>query len=243
MFLQLSRTRRLLSLKAKVPGFSPISLATSLVDFPSERSLIHFFSSSDISFLFSSMKSKIIHHSIQNKFILFFSLTKNSLSFSWKYGFFPLIFDLLKLGVMKDFLSDLWENMTDPIEGFWDGVGRFFLWLVMLIVVVLILWGIYYLVDSVGRPKHEGYGNISGFGHSEAYTSTTYVKSGDIMIPITTYHPESWSVFIKVGDKEGSIGISESFYNYAKSNDRVYVTYTLGRISGKLYIKDFSTIN
>lgn len=141
---------------------------------------------------------------------------------------------------MKAVITDLWSFLAEPIDGFWDGVIRVILWVCFLGITFLILWGIFSLLDSCGRPEKEGYGEIIGKYYHEPYTTTTFIKSGDVNVPITTFHPERWSVDITVDGSTDGIDVSESYYNSATDNQQVYVSYVRGRISNKLYIKSIN---
>ncbi len=52
-------------------------------------------------------------------------------------------------------------------------------------------------------------GTITDLKHHDEYryTTTTYIKSGNILIPITSYHtvPESWEVEFEGADEKGKI--------------------------------------
>lgn len=70
--------------------------------------------------------------------------------------------------------------------------------LIILIVVVLIL-----ILAPTGLmiKNYADFGNIEGTiinkEYHESYTSITYVMCGKILMPITTYHSETWNFELK----------------------------------------------
>ena len=131
--------------------------------------------------------------------------------------------------------------IEDVAEMFADDWAGKLLGVVIIVLVLMLLalvgGGIFYLVDSVGRPVRESSAVINGFTYTAEYTSI--IQVGAVMVP-TTYDA-TWGVSLDVNGKGAWYAVNESYYNSAKKGDIVYVTYTKGRLRNKLYIKTLRT--
>jgi hypothetical protein len=52
-------------------------------------------------------------------------------------------------------------------------------------------------------------GTVINKKHKNAYSFTTFVMSGKVMVPIIHHYPESWIIYIGQGEKKGSCSVSE----------------------------------
>lgn len=139
---------------------------------------------------------------------------------------------------MKEFLYDMF---IDPFtDGFWSVLFGILMWLFMLVLVGLIIWGAMYLVDSSFPNKKQGIGVIVEKGYEPPYTTLTYVVSGKVMIPTTIYHPEFWYAKISINDLTDCVFFNENDWNTLSINQKVNCTYISGRIWNSLYIKNVS---
>jgi hypothetical protein len=92
---------------------------------------------------------------------------------------------------------------------------RWILGLIVVVVVGLLTWLVIY---EVTRPPVVG--TVTDKSIREAYTTTSYVRIGEVNIPQTNYHPKSWYLFVE--DKEGDIHkirVTEGIYDRAKKGD------------------------
>lgn len=113
----------------------------------------------------------------------------------------------------------------------------FIMWILFLLIVILILWGVFYVFDSFGLSTYETKGTIINKYHEPPYTSTTMITTGKTVTPITNYHPESWQLEIEANEGRNSIFTSQNFYNKCNIEDIVKIEYYKGRFSDKFYIK------
>ena len=112
------------------------------------------------------------------------------------------------------------------------------LWIVVGILLLAVAYGIFYLIDSVGREEKLGMAKVISHSYqSDGYT-TTYIYSGQSMIPITNYYPESYYLNLKVGDKSDSVGVTSSFYLSTPDGAELQVKYQEGRLSNQIYITE-----
>ena len=140
---------------------------------------------------------------------------------------------------MKEFFADTWELLTtNPDDGFLGYVILGFLWVLIIVLIGLSIWGILYLIDTVGMPTQTGAGIIIDKSFSPAHSTTTFMMSGKVMIPITTFHSDAWYIYIQVNDIIGSYQVSNAYFDFAKINQHVDVEYSIGRIWNSIDIKN-----
>ncbi len=139
---------------------------------------------------------------------------------------------------MRDFLK---ETLIDPfVEGDWLGciLGGLFS-ILILIIAGLLLWLGIYLVDSSFLPLKQKEGVITDKYYVPAHTTTTYINTGGVMVPITSYHRESYVIRIGIDNSTDKVGINLGYWNQVSIGDRLCCEYTNGRILESLYIKSF----
>ena len=134
----------------------------------------------------------------------------------------------------------LYELYFEPfLDGSLEGkIIGLLVWAITLFVAGLILYGGYYLVDSVGAQEYTDRGVIIDKSYSPAYTTTSMIMVGKTYIPQTIHHPESWDLKIKVNKDYDTISVSRSYYEKSKINQTVWVKYSRGRFSKGIYIKE-----
>lgn len=86
--------------------------------------------------------------------------------------------------------------------------------LALLIIAVISIFGII-IYQNVSYGKKEGI--IINKYYKGPYTTTTYVMSGKVMIPITNYHSESWNFELQKEvngkNKNITVEVTENMYN------------------------------
>ena len=93
---------------------------------------------------------------------------------------------------------------------------RGFIGIVIIIVIVLLL---IVLINETYQNLNYGYkeGTIINKYYKEPYTTTSYVISGKIMVPIINRYPESWNFKlqkdVKREKKTITIEVSQNTYN------------------------------
>ena len=105
------------------------------------------------------------------------------------------------------------------------------------IILFMIGWGIFLLLDYCFTTEETGMGIVVGRGHTAAWTQMMVVTSGKTTTIIPVYHPESWSLHIQIKDLVDSYSVDEFNYNHVPNGEKFNCTYSLGRISHSLYIK------
>lgn len=136
-------------------------------------------------------------------------------------------------------MKDLWEFYKEMFEdGFWGCIIGIITGLAVLFVIVLISYGIFYVADSAWRPEEKGIGIVSNKEFTPAHTTTTLVMSGKVMIPISTYYPDNYSLIISLGELSDSFSVDENYYNEITIGTKLKILYCHGRMSKSLYIKE-----
>lgn len=135
---------------------------------------------------------------------------------------------------MKEFLYDVF---IDPFRDDWFGKTMgVFAWLIGLFLSFCLLYGVFYLIDSVGVQEKAGYGTVMQKSYTESYYQTTFITVGKTLVPSTAYYPEHWDVYIEVGSLGDYVSVSPGYYDTVKRGDVLHVNYRKGRISGNVYI-------
>lgn len=124
-----------------------------------------------------------------------------------------------------------------------DGwVGRLLACLVSMVAAFLLLivaWGLFVAVDSWFLPDREAYAEVCGRNYSPAWIQTIYHtdgKGGGWTQII--YHPENWSVRMRVNRLSDSVTVSRHTYDSVPNGEQVRVLYRIGRLSDDLYITE-----
>ena len=110
------------------------------------------------------------------------------------------------------------------------------LWLLGAVVVGLILWLGFAVTESATGSSVTLTGPVVSKRHVPAYTTTTLIPCGKVMIPQTQHHPARWAVTVRTearGDIEADV-TRERFDRLAEA-EVVTVSATSGRWSGTLY--------
>lgn len=136
---------------------------------------------------------------------------------------------------MKDFFKEM------LIETFQDGeyfIG-ILMWTLSLIVFGLISWLFLWLIDSTYLPIKEKEGVITDKYINPVHYSRTYIKSGNVMMPINTFHSESYNLEVEIDNMEDDISICLSDYNSKEIGDKIQCKYSNGRIFKTIYIHSY----
>ena len=133
------------------------------------------------------------------------------------------------------FISDLIRVGSD-----WP-FGTFVVGLLLIsfsLVAGLVIWGVLTALDSWFLPRQDGEGRVIGKKFDRSHVELIPVSTGNTSTIIPVHHGDEWSLHIQVGDQDDWIGVTEECYSETKKQDRVKVTYVIGRISGSLYVRD-----
>lgn len=125
------------------------------------------------------------------------------------------------------------------IENFED--GEYFLgilmWLLSLIVFGLIAWLFGWLIDSTYLPIKEKNGIVTNKYIRPAHYVTTYVQSGKVLVPITTFYDTSYNIEITVDEMKDDVSVYSDYYDSCKIGEKIYCKYTNGRLFKTMYIQ------
>lgn len=136
---------------------------------------------------------------------------------------------------MKDFFKEM------LIETFED--GEYFLgilmWLLSLIVVGLISLLFGWLIDSTYLPIKEKEGVIVDKYVRPAHYTTTYINSGKVLVPINTFHRESYHIEVEIDHIKDDVSIYLNDFNSKEIGDKIHCEYTKGRIFKTIYIQSY----
>lgn len=97
----------------------------------------------------------------------------------------------------------------------------FLIGFLIIVIVGLIVVLISSIVNEINYGDKEGI--VIDKKYNKPHTTTTYMHTGKIIMPVNQYHPESWEIQIKkeVDEKEKTIWISidENTYNNLEIGD------------------------
>lgn len=137
---------------------------------------------------------------------------------------------------MKEFLK---ESYIEPFaEKDWLGyVLGVFIWALSLAVVGLLLWLALWLIDSSFLPVKEKDGVVTKKYIVPAHTTTTFVMSGEVMVPIIHSHPTTHNLEIGIEGLSDNVSVFEDYYATVSLGQKVHCRYATGRLRNSLYIK------
>ncbi len=131
--------------------------------------------------------------------------------------------------MIKDMLSDIFS----PFSSFGEKCMSALMMLLMILVAGLLGWLIFILVNSVGiTPTKTAITVVESKQVVPAHTTTMFVMSGKVMVPITTYHPESYKLHFKIDVKDLESTVEKEFFDSVKTDEKIEVDYGFGRLNG-----------
>ncbi len=115
--------------------------------------------------------------------------------------------------------------------------------LVSLIIIFLIMWGLFTIIDSWFLPRQDGIGIIMDKNFTPAHNTTHLMNVGNnVIIPTTTHYPDDYSLVIEIDGKNDSISVNKKFFKSVSKDSQVRIEFVLGRISNGLYIKEIGSV-
>jgi len=139
---------------------------------------------------------------------------------------------------MKEFIKSLLIEPFQDNDWFGYILGGL-MWILTIVIVGGLLSLSVWLVDSSFLPIKEKEGIVTNKYYVAPHASTSYVMSGKVMIPITTYHSASYEVEIAIDGISDKMCLNQGYWNTIKVGQKLYCQYTNGRILKSLYIKSF----
>jgi len=136
---------------------------------------------------------------------------------------------------MRD--SIFYDMFIDSFTGgFWYALLGILTWILSLVLIAIVAGLIILGVDSIGLTEKEAAGYVSDKNITEAYTSTSMIMSGKVMVPITTDHPKNFYITVKYDKYSDNVSMSEKDYNSIKVGQKVNFIYGSSRIFDSFYI-------
>lgn len=93
---------------------------------------------------------------------------------------------------------------------------------VISLIILMILFGISVSKNLSNHKNEITEGEVISKDYQAAYTTVTYINSGDALLPITNYYPEIFTLTIR-GDKNG-----ETVEYWFKVSENEYEKYNIG---------------
>lgn len=145
-----------------------------------------------------------------------------------------------------DFITSFFETLYDIFTTDW--IGAFFGSIIVLLVIIIvgmILWSAFYVLDSWFLPVQQGVGEIESRSYNPAHlqpmaTTIAGIGGGVNTVVMQACIPESWSVIVRMDKRIASMECSEAYYNEATQGKPVAVHFVNGRLSSKFYIRSMS---
>ncbi len=137
---------------------------------------------------------------------------------------------------MKEFLYDI---LIDPFRER-DLLSLFmglFIWCMFLLSLFFIVMVSIYFIDSSYLPTKKGDGVVIKKRIVDDYSTTTYVMSGKMLLPITTHHEETYQLKIIVDGLINTISVPIDVWDKSVVGEVKCCEYSIGRVSETLYIK------
>ena len=128
---------------------------------------------------------------------------------------------------MKEFL----KHILTPIDNHWVSWAICIAaWCLSIVLVFVVIFGLYYLINFAWAPVHTGTGIISELYYKPPYTTTTLMTVGKSLMPITHYHHETWNVCVNFNGSIHKTTTGEDLYRLLKEGQSVKFEYQTGRL-------------
>lgn len=93
------------------------------------------------------------------------------------------------------------------------------------------------MIDSVYLPTQNKEGVVSSKHVEPAHYTVTYIKSGNVLVPIQTFYKETYHVEINIDGLKDDVLVCSNKYNFILIEQKLNCEYTKGRILNTIYIK------
>lgn len=98
--------------------------------------------------------------------------------------------------------------------------------------------GGFFAIDMIGIDVLESDANVLDIYYRGSYTNTSTILIGKTLVPRVDYHSASCEVLIEFEGRNVMCNLDESFCEELSSGDNLYVSYSFGRITNMVYIKE-----
>ncbi len=129
-------------------------------------------------------------------------------------------------------ISAIWKDLVSPYSSFGERCLSAVIMLVGLVAVAGLGWLLFFLIDSVGvSATKSAVVPIESRWVTPAYTTTTFVSTGKVMIPIVTYHPTRYNLRVQIDGELVKFTVDQSFFEQVGPGTLVQVGYGMTRLS------------
>ncbi len=140
------------------------------------------------------------------------------------------------------FIAFFFDMLHEMFTGGWlDIIIGIIAVAAVLVVIGIILWGLFYAIDSWFQPKKQAPGIIDGHDFTPAHTTLITVATsngGTVIVP--QYIPDSWSIGVRVGNRHSWMSCSKDCHDNYHYQQQVIATFKSGRLSGHMYVQAIS---
>lgn len=127
---------------------------------------------------------------------------------------------------------NLMHELFSPFSSFGDRCEAAFKVLLMLVVVAAFGGIVFIVVNSVGiTPTKTMITEVESKRIIPAYTTTVFMMTGKIMLPVVTHHPESYCLHFKIDNRELESTVKKEFFKNLSVGDKIEVYYGFKRLS------------
>ena len=138
---------------------------------------------------------------------------------------------------MRSIFSFFYETFFEDSSFFGKLLG-FVCAVLLVIVIVILMYLVYLLIDQSGSKVCQDKGIVYYGEFVPEHTTTTFVSTGKVTVPVIIRHYDTWYLDVSVTDGSARVAVAEDFYNSTNINDSVMIEYTHGVLTkGNLYIK------
>lgn len=109
-------------------------------------------------------------------------------------------------------------------------------WLIIVSIFGILLAIFIPIANFCKMPVNNSNGVIVDKRYVAPHTSTTYNKVGDVMVPQTTHYEAEYKILIDVDGERDYVNVNPDYYNKAKINTWLSVSYQKGRLFGGIRI-------
>lgn len=137
--------------------------------------------------------------------------------------------------------TELLRWLTTPPSN--DGAGEavlIVLWITVLLLIGLAVYGVLSAINYVFLPIKEGYGIVYEMHFEPAHYSTAmvYNVATKTSSPVTYWHPEAWKIVIEKDGSKADYYVNSIEYTKFNTGKDVCIKYQNGRLWKSLIIKE-----
>jgi len=114
--------------------------------------------------------------------------------------------------------------------------NRFIVWFGVVVVVGVVLYFLFMLVDGTGLANQEGAATVQGKEYREAGTTYATQRIGNRTQTIPQTTAEMYILYLEINGTQTWGAVDKKLYEGVRMGDRVKVVYQQRRITGNLQV-------